>query len=415
MKIGYLVERNSAPLRSAPYDGRSIHVQQVIEALIARGHEVCLLVCEHGQVWHSTDLVDFAPVTVRWLEYGLLGWLLHWVQASQQAFGLPELAFLENLRFFLLCRRWLATCDLFYERFSWLGYGGTVAAKWLAKPLVLEVNGDALAEAELLGLPLHSRPHRFARWLMQKVFSQATHIVAAGEGWRQSVLHRWCIAPAKVTTIDNGSELVALLPREALQAFRCASDAAEIKVVYLGGFYAWHGVTCLLKAYAQAIERGAHLHLSLIGNGAGLGESQALVRALGIDAHCTFTGVLPTEQYAAYLAQADIGVSPYCGRKEYTGLKLFDYLAAGLAIIASGEHGQPALLAHGQIAWVVPPCNCEALTQALLHLSADHVYRQSLGRAARLQAEQQHSWAHTAQRLEQCLLSLLNAHMTRTA
>jgi len=408
MKIGYLVERDSAPLQSAPYDGRSIHVQQVIQALTALGHEVCLLVCEHGQVWQSVDLTHFEPVTIHWLEHGILGVIIRSLKTLWGKLALPELALLENLRFLLLCRCWLATCDVFYERVSWLGYGGMMAAKWLAKPFVLEVNGDALAEAQQMGVLPRGWQHRWECWFMQKLFAQATHIVTAGEGWRQSVLYRWRIDPAKVTTIDNGSQLVTLLQRESLQAFRDTAGASEVNVVYLGGFYAWHGVPCLLKAYAQAIERGAQLHLFLIGNGPGLADSQALVRALGIETHCTFTGVLPTEQYAAYLAKAAIGVSPYCGRKEYTGLKLFDYLAAGLAIIASGEQGQPALLTHGHTAWIVPPCKEEALTQALLLLGSDGALRQSLGRAARLQAEQHHSWQHTAQDLEQLFSRLFS-------
>ena len=58
---------------------------------------------------------------------------------------------------------------------------------------------------------------------------------------------------------------------------------------------------------------------------------ELLVHELGIEEWVVFTGHLSAHQFASHLAGADIGVSPYCGRVEYSGLKLLDYKSAGLA------------------------------------------------------------------------------------
>lgn len=82
-------------------------------------------------------------------------------------------------------------------------------------------------------------------------------------------------------------------------------------------------------------------------------------------------------------------------------MKLLDYKAVGLAIIASGENGQPSVLEHGSTGWIVPPCDLEALFQALLRLSMDIDLRKRMGRQARIEAEVQHSWCQTATKLQE--------------
>ena len=88
-------------------------------------------------------------------------------------------------------------------------------------------------------------------------------------------------------------------------------------------------------------------------------------------------------------------------------MKLFDYQAAGLAVVASGEAGQPETLQHGQTGWIVPPCDEDALTQALLRFCNDHKLRRRIGQAARLDAEQRHGWDQTAAQIENLMQTLI--------
>jgi glycosyltransferase involved in cell wall biosynthesis len=141
--------------------------------------------------------------------------------------------------------------------------------------------------------------------------------------------------------------------------------------------------------------------LLLIGSGPRKNELERQISELGIAHLVTFTGRLNPVEMIPYLSQADIGISSYCGRVEFSGLKLLDYKAAGLAIIASGQNGQPAVLKHGQTGWLVPPCNEDELAEAIIHLT-DHVdLRRHLGQQARIEAETTHSWRHTSEQLEE--------------
>ena len=127
-----------------------------------------------------------------------------------------------------------------------------------------------------------------------------------------------------------------------------------------------------------------------------------------LEDHVVLTGYLTPKELSIQLAKADIGVSPYCGRAEFSGLKLLDYKAAGLATIASGENGQPAVIKHGQTGWIVPPCDDNAIYEAIIDLAENVRLRQQMGQQARLEAEKWHRWDHTAEKLDEVFNQILS-------
>jgi glycosyltransferase involved in cell wall biosynthesis len=399
MKIAYLLE-GSEEIRRPPYNGPANHVRQIIKELLARGHSVRLLARLDGQIWRSDDLDEFTPLAGVPLDIGWRRLSEKGVRRTQSLLKLPYWGYFESLRFAQACQRELVGYDIFLERFSWMMYGGLLAARRMHIPWVAEYNGNPLADLEAK----HAAPQGLQRMisvgLTRWLLNQADHVIATGDGWRSSCLEDWRVNPPKVSVIENGTELVAQLDRGMLKAFQPLELIQPVQIVYLGGFYPWHGIQVLLKSLHKALAQGVKLRLLLIGSGNGVEEALQMVDDLGLKEMVEFTGSLTAEQYAPYLAKSDIGVSPYCGWKEYSGLKLFDYKAAGLACIASGENGQPATLEHGETGWIVPPCDEDQLTQALVLLASQTELRRRLGQAARKDAEASHAWEHTVNKLE---------------
>ena len=402
MKIGYLMQAGVPDVRLRPLSGPATHVKHVFDELRNLGHQVRLLAYLDGQIWKSDDLEKYEPVAIPWLEKGPFRLFERGIRRIQAELRLPYAALFESLRFAQACRQELAHYDLFLERMGWMGYGGGLASRRLNIPLMLEVNGDHLSEMELLGIAPQGAQRRLSTMLTRGAARRAACVVATGEGWRQQFIDRWQVEPAKVVVIENGSEIVSLLERKQLRSFQTGQEPGEVvNIVYVGAFEPWHGITVLLKAVAKAITQGVRVQVTLIGSGSELSRIKQLICDRQLESRVTLTGHLGASQFATYLAQADIGVSPYCGRVEYSGLKLLDYKAAGLAIIASGENGQPAVLKHKQTGWVVPPCDEEALFQAIIQLATHTELRQQIGQAARIEAEKWHSWRNTAQQLVQ--------------
>lgn len=402
MKIGYLMQAGVPDVRRYPLSGPANHVAQVFSELAKLGHHLRLLAVLDHRIWKSDDLRSFAPVTVGWADHRVFRSFERGIRRIQSELRLPYAALFEGVRFALACRQELSGYDLLYERLGWVGYGGSLAAQWLQMPLILEVNGDHLTELERRGIAPRGMQRRLSIALMKSVTRRASHTVATGEGHRRQHIKRWSVDPHKLTVVDNGSELVHLLSRSQLHAFNVNAKGSGVRTIaYSGGFDPWQGTTILLRAVQRTIAAGISVRLLLIGSGPGVRDAAHMVQELDLGRYVAFCGHLAAPEYATALATANIGVSPISDWPEYSGLKLMDYKAAGLAVIASGKEGQPAVIDHGRTGLIVPPGDEDALYGALVRLSSDPELTTQMGRAARMEAERLHSWKNTAERLNE--------------
>jgi glycosyltransferase involved in cell wall biosynthesis len=387
-------------VRKPPYSGPANHVVQVIRELGKLGHSVRMLGQWDGELWVSEGLADFKPLPTAQLDRKPLRLVEKAVRRLQHDLRLPYLNYFESLRFAQACTQVFQGFDILYERSSWMSYGSRMAARRLKIPLVIEQNGDHLLELEVKGMEPRGIQRQLSVFLMKGLLKSAARIIASGDGWRKNLIDRWGVEPGRVVTVENGTELVKLLQRNQLHSFQSGIDLSEpVALVYVGGFYPWHGITYLIRASARVIAQGSKVRLLLIGTGSGMAEAKELVAELKIEPNVTFLGHLPPEKYAPVLANADIGLSPYCGWREYSGLKILDYKASGLATISSGLNGMPATLKHESTGIIIPPCDEDALTEAITRLVSQVEMRRSMGKRARLEAEKCHGWEHTAQNL----------------
>lgn len=394
-------------IREDPSSGPANHVKHVVRELQALGHQVRVVSLMDGLFWATEDLEHYRPVQLMraaetlWL-YGEKA-----VRRIQSTFGIPYAAYFESVRFAQACVQELAGFDLLYERMGWMGYGGAMASKRLSIPWVLEVNGDHLDELASLDIAPSGLQRLLSIWLMGRAVNRATHIVAAGDGWRQRFIERWGVDEGRISVVENGSELVELLAPARLRTNRTlqlptnGSMAADrVNVVYIGAFEPWHGVTTLIKAARLTRDRQADIHIHLIGSGSEESQIRELIDELDLEENVTLHGYMAQNQLAEILLKAEIGVCPYLERANFSGLKILDYKAAGLATLASGRDGQPSVLRHGETGWIVPPGDEQALADALTNLVENPEQRIAMGQTARVEAETAHKWCHTAQQLE---------------
>jgi glycosyltransferase involved in cell wall biosynthesis len=126
---------------------------------------------------------------------------------------------------------------------------------------------------------------------------------------------------------------------------------------------------------------------------------EALAAELGIAERVRFSGLVDHAEVPGRVAEFDIAlqpkVTPYA-----SPLKIFDYMAAGCAIVAPDQPNIREVLQHEHTALLFDPDAEGAMWQAIRRLIDDPALRLRLGAAARAELEaRDYTWAGNARRV----------------
>jgi len=215
----------------------------------------------------------------------------------------------------------------------------------------------------------------------------------------------------KVLQIEWGADVEHFRPNPPGTA-PFAKDPDRITCVFAGAFRSWHGVVQLAAALTRLHEAGDHrFGAVLIGEGP---EKAAVVRAARDVPGIRFTGPVPHAQMPACLAAADIGVAPFDPLRHaplrlgfyWSPLKIFEYMAVGLPVVAPALPRLKRLVEHKLEGVLYDPSDPRALDRALVML-ADEGVRRRMGAAARERVVRDFSWAAHCRVLERRLRAVL--------
>jgi glycosyltransferase involved in cell wall biosynthesis len=177
----------------------------------------------------------------------------------------------------------------------------------------------------------------------------------------------------------------------SVEDLRANLPANGALVMYVGNLEHYQGVDLLLEAVA-ALTVGTPLKVVAIGgNAAAIAAYRTRAAELGIGATVTFVGARPLKDLGAYLMQADVLVSPRCSGHN-TPMKLYSYLAAGKAVLATRIRSHTQVLTD-DCALLVEP-TAVALSKGLELLLRSPAMREQLGLAARRLATTRYSVTH---------------------
>lgn len=347
--------------------GGSTHVAAVAGGLAALGHEVHALVSPGGA---------FPAGPVRWVP-------------MRPPLGRKELRFLRGPAVARLAAS--LRPDAVIERYYNFGGEGILAAAPAGAAAVLEVNapvidhpGSAkrLLDRALLVEPMRRRRERLCR-LSDLIVTPTAAILPPG-------------TPAsKVVELEWGADTDRFRPGAPGQV--PFQRPAGVVAVFAGAFRSWHGAIRLAEAIRRLHARGRRdIGAVFIGDGP---ELPAVRRAAAGLEGVVFTGAIPHERMAAALAACDIGTAPFdIGRHAplslgfyWSPLKIFEYMASGLPVVAPAAGRLPSLVGDGQEGLLYDPADPEALAAAIERLS-DAPLRLRLGSAARERALREYSW-----------------------
>lgn len=379
MRILYLV-----PDPGIPLDGRkgaSRHARSVVAALGALGHEVSVLAVRPG------DLED--PRLGR-IDAGKEGGFARF-EAAERFLERNTARIARTLR-----------PEVVIERLSLFPRAGFRIARRAGALHVLEVNAPLADEmARHRGLAdvrrarlLEERAIRAADLVVcvSRALSERARALRARAGGSRSVLH-----------LPNGTDTSLFLAASGRRRSARASlglGPRDPCAVFLGSLKPWHGLDVLARTAALAARRRPGLRLLVIGDGPGrtkLEEQTGRIEGLA----AIFTGAVEPERVPLLLQAADVGLATYPPLEGFyfSPLKVAEYAAAGLPVVASDLPDVRDLLSPADGLVPVPPGDAEAAADALVALLEDPERRRRLGEAARGRAVCRLDWTHRMEQL----------------
>lgn len=270
-----------------------------------------------------------------------------------------------------------------YERYSLGATGGLRAARQLGIPFVLEVNAPLVAEATAY------RPDTVTDSSIaveSMLLAEADLVVTVSGPLRDHVQPHRNGKPTIVVPNGCDPELFDHLPARR--------DVPTIG--FLGHPKPWHGADRLIDVLDAVRHRGVDAHLLIVGGGDGADLVAASAAARGLTDVVEITGSVDQATAAATIGTAWVGVAPYEPHEffYFCPLKIIEYMAAGLPVVASDLGDIPGLLATAGV--VVDAADDTGLVDAVADLLADHSRAERLGAEGRARALGSLTWADAA-------------------
>ncbi len=270
--------------------------------------------------------------------------------------------------------------DVIMVRQSSYGIMASVLTLFSRVPMILEV--DANLEAER-----HYGRAGFgpvSRTLLRRALHSARCVLVHA----RPVAH-WLeaqdVEAARITTYLNPppDELFSI-PERAERARR-----SPLVVGYAGSMAPWHRVDLLIRAAAEIRQQATPgtIQVVLVGDGRDGAEVRSLINQLELTDMVSWCGAVTEREVWAQMASWDIGVLPWT-LNSGCPMKLLEYAAAGLAIVAPSLANVTELLTPADEMALLDRPDASALASVLLNLAQDPGRRMALAHSARVRARE---------------------------
>jgi glycosyltransferase involved in cell wall biosynthesis len=193
------------------------------------------------------------------------------------------------------------------------------------------------------------------------------------------------VAPReKFTTIYSGMEVEPFLEADRhRQRMRDELGYASEHVVIgkIARLFHLKGHAYVIRAASRVVASHPRARFLLVGDGILRKQLQRQIADAGLTAYFHFTGLVPPERIAEYIAAMDIVV--HASLREGLARVLPQALIAGKPVVSYDCDGAREVVLPGKTGYLLPPESIDELAQALSELIADAGLRDRLGAEGR--------------------------------
>lgn len=284
-----------------------------------------------------------------------------------------------------------------------------VAGALLSIPVVVDVRENypafagTLPQESLLGrIAYHPR----AADLLERLTTRLAEGVIVVADVRARQLADKGVDSERIVCIMNTPFLSESRIRHLLEGDREPANEGTVRLVYLGVIREGRGLQSIIRALPTFEETEASVEFHVAGDGPYVPELKRLAEELGVEEQVTFEGYIDVERVPEFLLSGTVGVIPHELNSHWKNTvpnKLFDYMSAGLPVVATDAPPVRELVEEIGCGAIVPAgTSPEAVRDTILGIIRDDP--DQMGRRGREAVRDGFNW--TAQ--SEPLLTLLD-------
>ena len=283
-----------------------------------------------------------------------------------------------------------ADFDFVYERYSLWHAAGLRLAQAHDKPLILEVNSPLPEEASRF----RSLEHQHLALGVAELVLRGAHTVVCVSDEVATWARRMRGRDEGVVVVPNGVDEERFAPERAERPVPLPQRHVPL-VAFAGSFRPWHGLSDLAEAFARLVQHHrVPAHLVCVGDGPERESFAAQLGEQGLADRVHFTGKVQHADVARWIGAADVAVAPYPQDVHFyfSPLKLYEFMALGLPIVATNVGQISEVLGGGERGVLVPAGDPAAFGDAMAHLLQSPETARPLGATAREWVLQTATW-----------------------
>lgn len=275
-------------------------------------------------------------------------------------------------------------------------------ARLVGARCVCEVNGEPVPDWSEAHRTLKGR---LKHYLASFAIRRCDRVVVLTDGLRDLVVRRYRVAPERIAVLPSGTDTSVFVPQKSEACRRRVGLSPDRDYIgFVGSFYRYQGLQCLLDAMVIIRQTLPSVHLLLVGDGEAASELKQQADRLALSSCITWTGRVPYQDVPAWIGAMTVCVAPFReDRGETSPVKIFDYLACGRPVIASAIPSVSATFTQKIGVALVPPDDHAALAEAIMALLNDRDRQSRMGDHGRHFIEQGRSWTHLTNHLKEWL------------
>ena len=259
--------------------------------------------------------------------------------------------------------------DVVHTHDLWSNLLGVPAAFLARVPVIIS------SQRDLSHLPWY---HGRRRAWLRRIQGLSSMVLVNASPIREQLIQEGHLRADKIRVVHNGVDLEKFdrTPRGS----PLADAGAGKRIVLVANMTSdVKGYALLIEAAATIVREFADARFVLVGDGTLRKQFETQVSKLGLERHFIFLG--RREDVPEILAACNLAVLP--SQAEGLPNAILEYLAAGLATVATNVGGNTEIVKDAVTGLLVPPGNAELLAEAVLRLLRDPDLARRLGDCGR--------------------------------